>query len=231
MKSTHTITRYGQTWDIQVDDAIMENHLRLGLPCEHHMLDWMLTHIEPGGIWIDAGANVGNHAIPFSFRADLVVAYEPMPDNFDLLVSNTSSRSNILPLRVGVSDKPGALYARRGGTGHNCQWELTDAPSKDHPQADIPVVRIDDVVLQTHPVRVIKLDVEGMEEKALAGAWQTLRRDNPEIFAEIWGRRELALITATLGTLGYKLIERFGHAPTYHFSTKPYKVTYTEPRP
>lgn len=223
------ITRYGRTWSIKVEDTIMENVLAMGLPCEHHMIDWMLENIEPGGIWVDAGANVGNHSIPFSFRADLVVAYEPMPGNFDALERNVAPFANILPLCIGVSDAPGSMSARLGGTGQPCQWELTAEPSKDHPRVDIPVARLDDILPQTYPVRVLKLDVEGMETKALAGAWKTMQSHKPEIFVEVWERRELDLIIATLAVLGYKLIERYGHAPTYHFSTKPFPVTYTEP--
>lgn len=228
MKSTHTITRYGKTWQLSVDDAIMEHVLRMGLPCEHHMIDWIMAKAPAGGLWVDAGANVGNHSIPFSFRADVLIAIEPMPQNYELLVRNTEAYYNIAAVQAGVSDKDGTMWAKRGGTGHNCQWELTTEPTKDHAQ-DIAVIRIDRVVPNGTRVNLIKLDVEGMEEKALDGAWDTITTWRPEIFVEVWDRAALDRIIAKLAQVGYKLIERYGHAPTYHFSVNPYPVTYTEP--
>ena len=101
MTSTYNIRRYGRVFTIQVDDLIMETHYKKGELCEFHMLDWIEKNIQRGGIWIDAGANVGNHTLPFALWADGVVALEPMKVNYDMLLRNIWSS--------GLVDKVSAL--------------------------------------------------------------------------------------------------------------------------
>lgn len=228
MANTYHLTRYGHTYKIAVDDEFMEHHYRRGELCEYHMLDWIQKHVPPGGVWVDAGANVGNHSLFFAtaMDADLVLAFEPADVNYSLLLENTRPYVNIVPQKLGVGSKVEMAGIRLGGTGKNCQFEL-HTPT-DEADATIPVLPIDSLVPR-YNVRCLKLDVEGMEILAITGAWETIKLCLPEIFVEVWKRHELDLIIATLGVLGYKLIERYNVAPTYHFSVRPYKVTYTEP--
>jgi FkbM family methyltransferase len=226
--NTYQVHRYGHTFDIRVDDEIMETHYRNGELCEHHMLDWMERNLPRGGVWIDAGANVGNHTLPFALWADWVIAFEPMPQNFAHLLRNASrfiKWNRILLFQDGVGRHEGQATAKLGGTGMNCQWELTPAQGVD---AVITIKPIDTYVQEADDVRVIKLDVEGMEEAALAGAMQTIRRCKPELFIEIWDEPVLESISALLAPLGYVLTERYNLAPTFHFSASGrYPVTYT----
>jgi len=228
MTSTYNIRRYGRVFTIQVDDLIMETHYKKGELCEFHMLDWIEKNIQRGGIWIDAGANVGNHTLPFALWADGVVALEPMKVNYDMLLRNIWSSGlvdKVSALQYGVGEKYELLGAHLGGTGQNCQWVLS--PDDDGPK--VAVLPIDDLVANSRfPVRLIKLDVEGMEEAAITGAWKTVERFRPELFIEIWDEPVLERVTARLAPLGYKLIERWNVAPTFHFSASGrYPVTYT----
>ena len=226
--NTYQITRYGHTFTIRVDDEIMESTYKEGNLCEYHMLDWMERNIPRGGVWVDAGANVGNHTLPFALWADKVIAFEPMPVNADLLMFNVAHfdrRSKVLVIHEGVGREEGYASAKLGGTGKNCQWELTP---EDGCEAGIAIGTIDNHVWEMDDVRVVKLDVEGMEQDALAGAMRTIRRCLPELFIEIWDEAVLEAITATLAPLGYVLTERYNVAPTFHFSASGrYPVTYT----
>jgi FkbM family methyltransferase len=226
--NTYQITRYGHTFTIRVDDEIMETHYRNGELCEHHMLDWMERNLPRGGLWIDAGANVGNHTLPFALWADQVIAFEPMEVNAELLIFNVAHfdrGGKVLVIQEGVGREEGYASATLGGTGKNCQWELTP---DEGCEAGIAIAKIDNHVRDTDDVRVIKLDVEGMEEAALAGAMQTIRRCKPELFIEIWDEPVLESISALLAPLGYVLTERYNVAPTFHFSASGrYPVTYT----
>jgi FkbM family methyltransferase len=229
--NTYQITRYGHTFTIRVDDEIMESHYRKGELCEYHMLDWIHKNIPRGGVWIDAGANVGNHTLPFALWADKVLAFEPMPVNFDLLqlnVANFYHGDRVECLRLGVGAEYTSASAKLGGTGQNCQWELTVKDPLETRNQDIVVVPIDPQVSDTEDIRLIKLDVEGMEEAVLAGAMETIRRCKPELFIEIWDEPVLERIAALLAPMGYQLIERWNVAPTFHFSASGrYPVTYT----
>lgn len=225
---TYVIERYGRKFRLQVDDRLMEDHYRKGELCEWHMLDWIEHNIPRGGLWVDAGANIGNHAITFALWADLVLALEPMPVNFALLEANLSANewaaSRVVPLRIGAGLKAAFMGAKLGGTGQNCQWEMTG-------EGLIPIIALDSVIPERADVRLLKLDVEGMENEVIAGALDTIRRCRPEIFVEIWDDDRLEAIKAFLATMGYRLIERWNVAPTYHFSASSrYKVTYKPPR-
>ena len=227
--NTYQITRYGHTFTIRVEDEIMETTYKEGNLCEYHMLDWMYRNLPRGGVWIDAGANIGNHTLPFALWADQVIAFEPMEVNMDLLMQNVASfkaegRGKILMLSAGVGREEGYASAKLGGTGKNCQWELT--PGEDC-EAGIPIAKIDNHVRDTDDVRVIKLDVEGMELAAIIGALKTIERCRPEMFIEIWDEAILWKITAELEPFGYVLTERYNVAPTFHFSASGrYPVTY-----
>lgn len=227
--NTYEITRYGHTFTLRADDELMEAHYRKGELSEPHLLDWMHRNLPRGGVWIDAGANIGNHTLPFALWADQVIAFEPMDVNVDLLMQNMAAfkvegRGRIMVLSCGVGREEGYASAKLGGTGKNCQWELTPG---DECEASIPIAKIDNHVRDTDDVRVIKLDVEGMEQDALAGAMGTIARCLPELFIEIWDEAILADITATLAPLGYVLTERYNVSPTFHFSASGrYPVTY-----
>jgi FkbM family methyltransferase len=224
---SYHIRRYGHDFHILVDDEIMETTYKQGDLCEWHMLDWIEKNIPRGGLWIDAGANVGNHSLAFSLWADKVLAFEPMPCNHILLWKNVmgAESTNVQTVRAGVGDREQNVSAELGGTGKNCQWEMR--PDKE---GEILILTIDSQVEQmpNMDVRLIKLDVEGMEPEAVAGAWGTITKHKPELFIEIWDEYVLAEMTRTLGLIGYRLIERWNVSPTFHFSASGrYPVTYT----
>lgn len=226
---SYAVTRYGHTFSLLVDDQIMEHHYRHGELCEPHMLDWIERNIPRGGVWVDAGANIGNHSLPFALWADLVVAFEPMPVNFDLLAMNIANFPHGFKVEawmMGVGSEHGWAQAKKGGTGQNCQWELTKHTDCD--QEPIPITTIDDTLDDHADVRLIKLDVEGMEPAAIRGAMRTIERCKPELFIEIWDEAVLEEIGQMLAPMGYVLTERYNVAPTFHFSASGrYPVTYT----
>ncbi len=223
---SYAVTRYGHTFSLLVDDQIMEHHYRHGELCEPHMLDWMERNMPRGGVWVDAGANIGNHSLPFALWADRVVAFEPMPVNFDLLAMNIANFPHGFKVEawmVGVSDQNGSCSAKLGGTGQNCQWEMQAGEP-----GDIVLTTIDDTLDDRADVRLIKLDVEGMEPAAIRGALRTIERCKPELFIEIWDEAVLEEIDQMLAPMGYVLTERYNVAPTFHFSASGrYPVTYT----
>lgn len=220
---TYRITRYGHEFSIAVNDATMEDEYRSGRLAEQPMLDWIMEHVPSGGIWIDAGAYVGNHTMVFALKADAVLAFEPMARNFAALEANTAALLNVMLINKGLGGSMRLMAAREGGTGQDSQWRLTEPDAQDSGLVEVmPLDR-----LELGDIRLIKLDVEGMEAEAIAGALDTIGRCRPELFIEIWKQDALDRIRAVLATLGYKLIECWNAAPTFHFSASGrYPVTY-----
>jgi FkbM family methyltransferase len=223
----YSIERYGATFKIEVghDDHAVKTY-EAGLLSEHHMLDWIEKNVPHDGCWIDAGANIGNHTLAFALWADRVIAIEPVRENFVRLERNIHRNPQgpmVVAVRLGIGNRQELMGAVKGGTGQDSQY-LLDGPGS------IPVVALDSLIPHDMPVRLLKMDVEGMEVDALEGAMYILQKWHPEVFVEIWEAEALERITAYLAAMGYKLIERFGAAPTYHFSASGrYPVTYRKP--
>ena len=60
------------------------------------------------GLFVDVGANIGNHSLFFTSYFSQVIAIEPNPRTFRLLEFNTEG-SPIRCNNLGVSDKPGEM--------------------------------------------------------------------------------------------------------------------------
>lgn len=227
MSKIHHIERYGATFKIEVgDDAHATKTYEEGNLSEHHMLDWIEKNVPHDGMWVDAGANIGNHTLAFALWADRVLAIEPVRENFARLERNIARNPQgdiVVAVRLAVGRCQRLMGARKGGTGQDSQY-LLDGPGT------IPVVALDYLVPEDMPIRLLKLDVEGMEWDAIMGAASLITRDKPEVFVEIWEEDVLRSIKAWMGSVGYALIERWNEAPTYHFSASGrYPVTYRKP--
>lgn len=223
---TYFLNRYGFDYRLSVDDPIMEDRFRAGELCEQGMLDWIVANIPHGGIWIDAGANIGNHTQVFATacEADIVMAFEPVPENHDNLIANTAHLSNVIAPRLGVGCGPMLCEIIPTAQGRNCQFAL----KRSEGRPNTAVVSLDAIVPQDG-VRLLKIDVEGAEYETLQGARMLIHRSKPEIFVEIWKQADLELIEQWLTMQGYVLCECYNHSPTFHFSASDrYPSTYTK---
>ncbi len=144
--------------------------------------------VGPGEILWDIGANIGIYSLYAVLRPDITVyAFEPSGFNFGLLVEhialNDKSHS-IKPFCIALGDRTeiNDLNMTNIEQGH-----AGNALGESRNQFEnfttvftqtIPAFRIDDFISQFNlPVpQHIKLDVDGIEPKILAGAEQTLPR-------------------------------------------------------
>lgn len=190
---------------------------------EHHMLEFIRENLC-GGTFIDCGANFGNHTVFFSkFCADKVIAIEPVPHNYELLIKNIvdNNCTGVYPVNIGVGS---SNYFASFQKTEDQRWSQCSL----NKGGGIPVVTIDSMNLDS--CSLIKIDCEEMEADIIIGALSTINKFKPEIFVEIWTDAQLNGIADTLAIYGYELKERYNHAPTYHFSTKEsIPVTYTRP--
>ncbi|MBC8129238.1 MAG: FkbM family methyltransferase [Rhizobiaceae bacterium] len=133
---------------------------------------------------VDIGANTGNHTVYFAgpMRAASVLPFEPLPDIAAILsrtvAENGLDTVDLCHLCLGLSDAPGrarVIRSERGGLGAS----RLEAGSG----GEIEVVRLDDVL--TRAPDFLKIDVERMEMKVLAGAKTVIETARPLIFIEI----------------------------------------------
>ncbi len=142
--------------------------------------------VTPGSIVVDVGANIGYFTKRFARwiqDGGSVVAIEPEEMNFrrlENMVSRNRLRGTVVAFRAVAADATGTLKLR-----------INPHHPGDHKIAtegvEVKAYALDDLLTQLspRPVSLIKIDVQGAEEKVLAGAQKTLEKFRPALFIEI----------------------------------------------
>ena len=175
--------------------------------------------LQPGDVFVDVGANIGYFTLLASRRvgpAGRIIAVEANPRTFKLLEANVEMNgcTNVALHNVAAGETAGfaTMFEREAGNAGGDQVDFTAAASL----ASLPVQRLDTLVGEL-PVRLIKLDIEGAEAKAMRGATGLLERaDAPDLVFEFTPKflagmgddpRELIGLLERLGyrlkTIGY----------------------------
>jgi FkbM family methyltransferase len=166
------------------DDAIQRSHAR-GTFYEPDELAIIGQWFKPGTVFCDIGANIGNHTI-YALKilgAARSILFEPNPDAIEILRSNIylnglQELADMTSLGVGLSDVAASgmsikVRKRNMGGGRIVAGG-----------GDVQTVRGDDA-LAGKQVDFIKIDIEGMELRALAGLAETIARCRPTMFIEV----------------------------------------------
>jgi|GEM_PF-898419 len=180
-------TRYGILSFLRDDDPIGLSLRRYGEWAQLE-IDFVLQFLFEGATVVDVGANVGTHTLAFARAVGpegCVHAFEPQEMIFELLRSNAETNAidnAVLHLRAageraGIRYVPTIDYASHVNAG---AVSLRAAPGES--AGTVEVVALDDMALDD--VRLIKIDVEGMEPDVIRGAAATLARCRPFLFVE-----------------------------------------------
>lgn len=174
---------------------------------EHKMLGY-ITRTSRAGVFLDIGANCGHHSVYFSLFAPStkVIAFEPFPNHYEMLLKNRAENrleSKLVAYPLGAADSPSTFEIRTNSAIHQSRYHGV-------------CVTIDSLV--DEPVSLMKVDVEGMELKALQGAKALIQRYHPQIFVESHTEDHLAPIVEFLVGLGYARPQTsFNASPTWEF--------------
>lgn len=151
--------------------------------------------VRPGDVVLDCGAAVGVFTREaLSAGARLVVAIELAPENLECLRRNLAEeveagRVIIYPKGVWDKDDVMTLWVDPGNSPAD---SVVMRPEKARPGPQVPLTTIDKLVeeLRLERVDFIKMDVEGAEQKALAGAQRTLARFRPRLALSAYHRED-----------------------------------------
>lgn len=142
-------------------------------------------------IFLDIGANIGQHSLFMSRFADQIHAFEPYPQVSDRLRTHIALNGieNLTVHEVGLSDDNGKLpfFAPIGSNKGVGSFDSDSQQRGNTPAGELAIVRGDDYFVSCgiNDVDLIKIDVEGFERKALLGMQQTLQESRPVIVCEI----------------------------------------------
>lgn len=170
-----------------------------GFPAEDLAAYQVLSAALPrDGVLLDIGANVGVFGLPLAARADrgAVHAFEPAPAAAGRLRRNIriNGLDNIIVNQCAASDRSGTLSiqvpeARWKGRLYNAGM-ASPYVGRGRPgwrTETVHSVRLDDYTVRQGLDRIdaVKLDVEGGELDALAGAGDLLRSFRPLVVMEV----------------------------------------------
>jgi FkbM family methyltransferase len=134
--------------------------------------------IAPGCTVIDAGANFGYYTILGARAvspAGHVLAFEPDPRNIPRLLANISANQlqNIEHVPLGLFDRSGSVTFNLASEGEDNlgSSSIIDARSGRR-QIQIPIITLDEFAADRGipNIELMKMDIEGAEYEALAGA-------------------------------------------------------------
>ncbi|NKB78737.1 FkbM family methyltransferase [Ochrobactrum daejeonense] len=167
-----------------------------------------------GDVVLDIGANVGNHTLYLAgIGGARVMAYEPNPHLADAIRRSVqlSGLGNAVTVRnIGLGKVAGHAHFEKDIP------ENLGAQKLDIGEGELQVERLDDQDIPS-PVKIIKIDVEGMELDVLEGGRELILRDKPILYIESATEANYRQISTYLAELGYGYWEGFNATPTHCF--------------
>jgi len=187
---------------------------------EIRLAAFMINTIQPGQTYIDIGAHFGYYtllAAKLTGSSGKVFAFEAAKNTFGVLNRNAAGLQQVKAMHNAVSDSSETisfyefpvLYSEYNsmnvGQFENEAWINKYKPAK----TEVKAVRLDDFVKQQQVVpSFIKIDVEGAEDKVIAGGLETFGKHAPVIVMEFLSAERLnaphQAAANLLKELGYK---------------------------
>jgi FkbM family methyltransferase len=155
--------------------------------------NYLRTHLHPGMVLVDVGANIGYFTTLASRivgPTGRVVAVEPDRDNYAILKANLSANriENSIAIDSALGSSPGhaRLYRSRENNGDHRLYSGSDSARES---IKVEIETLDDLLDRLGITRVdfIKMDVQGYESHVLQGMKRTLDRSrNLVVLSEFW---------------------------------------------
>jgi len=189
--------------DQHVSKSIKENGI-----WEPYETQLILQALSKGSTFVDVGANIGYYTVAASAvvgESGKVIAFEPEPKNYDMLVSNIAlnKQSNVLPVHAGlsVSNSSSEIFLSEDNWGDHQIYD------RGLSRQSVPISLLNgDAFLdgKVDKIGVLKVDTQGAEFLVMSGLDETIRKSLPGLtmVIEFW---PFGLKKA--GSHGHKLLD------------------------
>ncbi len=209
----------GQVFDILLDpkNGFIDTTIYVQGVYEDDILSLIASHLKPGDVFVDIGANIGQHTL---FAACLVgatgkvIAFEPNKTVAKQLRKSIEKNNfKMITLKeVGLGSKKEDLnlFIPQGNAG----GASISPYNKDTISQKIYLEKGDSLLKNKEKISFIKIDTEGYELEVINGLQEVLKTKKPIVLFEyspvFWKKSPLELgvqLLTTLSHLGYVIID------------------------
>lgn len=149
------------------------------------LTNYLIKNLAEEDIFYDVGANYGYYT---SLAGKIITkgevhSFEPNPKVYSCL--KKLKRDNFFLNNLAISDtqEDTSLYISDRGSGKGSLNKLKPG----NKQMQIKTTTLDNYLKNRKIPNIIKIDVEGSEEKLIAGGLDTLKKFNGSLIIELWG--------------------------------------------
>ena len=186
------VARDGHRVFAQAADAQIGAPLIAGQAHDPHVADALRKHLRPGATFLDIGANIGvfsmlgAHLVGPSGR---VVAVEPLAGNVNLIerASRRNGYDHVSVIRAAASDQSGLLELRTEPSTSNAATPAAAGPrllGGSGVTLPFEAIVLDEALAGLDRLDLVKIDIAGMEPRALRGLERSLDRWRPVLVCE-----------------------------------------------
>lgn len=149
---------------------------------EPALTGYLVRTLQPGQTVVDVGANIGLHTTLMGTvvgYGGAVIAYEPFPDNLACLEKSVAASSliGLVDIRscaasdaaASVSMTVSDVWRGQGTIAHSTLEVLPGVVDEHAYSIQVQTVRLDDDLADVPRIHLVKVDVEGAEERVFAG--------------------------------------------------------------
>lgn len=152
-----------------------------------HYFDLDLISVDENEVIVDLGAYVGDTMLDYINYYGMdnykrMYCYEITDESFETLKNNLSYYPNVEFVKKAVSDKGGKLYFHKSDVDYSANVVL------DSGEVEVESTTIDDDIEEN--ITMIKMDIEGSEQKALLGARNHIISDHPKLLISVYHNHE-----------------------------------------
>lgn len=179
-----TVDGVGQFYLDDLPEDGIKRWLRDGVVWEEHLVRILERYARPGTTVIDAGAHVGTHTLTLARLVGpegRVYAFEPQKKLYRELLRNLelNGATQVTAARFALGDVPAIV--EMNSTHPHSEGSISIGQGGDR----VELRTIDSFHFSN--VSLIKIDVEGFEDRVLDGARATIERWRPVLLLEIQG--------------------------------------------
>lgn len=160
----------------------------------------------PHAVYLDVGANVGQHALFMSRLVARVHAFEPWDKARQRLLRNIAINAldTVTVHALGLGDADGDQQFHAPASANWGTGSFVPDVNDNRTAGNLPVLRGDTAMarLGIDRVHIVKIDTEGFEIKVLNGLVETIARHRPIVVCEMSGPTLAEAGPDPLATLG-----------------------------